>query len=720
MRRTPEQCRFRESLGSEDRTAIFCCNLVRQIVGLEDQERCRVSRDACEACCGSALPSPSQLNSVVASLVYGVTAKILKQGGKPGREVQEAARAQEYVLDSLESAPGRPPRPPGLPPLGSAEKQLGVCPSFRTGRMGLSPSKLVWAVGLLTAPRPEPTIRRTLKSLQEAGFESVHIFAEPGSWIPEEFCGLPVTVHGQVLGNLGNFFSSLVSLYMASPQADCFAVFQDDIEAARGLRPWCDREFWPADTGIVSLFTSRVYSADAVGWRVLKLGFFRTYGAQALVFRRDVLEEFLTDGRALESRKSQLEGDDAVVGEWATRAGIGIAYHTPSLVQHIGAAAAISRPGHGLGRASVAEAVDSVERIARWRPPRSVLGKIGLIGWNTATGLGYLNRDLAEHLPIHKWLVPAHPGYPTLPDPEVPCRIDRVPRTWDPENLKAWLKGLDWVLFVELSYFDRFAQYAREQEISVACVPDWEYASLKLDWMNFVDLMICPTRHTYELVSDWRRRFGFAWDVVHVPWPIDVQRFRFRRREICRRFLFVNGTGGTFARRPDGSITEYRRKGIDLVVEAAAMLPGVPFTVYSQIDEIPPLPPNVELRRAPLHNAQLYERGDVCVQPSHWEGIGLQLLECQAAGLPLVTTDAPPMNEYQPLKAIPVTSTEIVFVFENHPVLSNHIDPKDMAGLLEGLYETDIAEASRSAREFIVREHSWESALGQLTERMRR
>ncbi|HUT94804.1 MAG TPA: glycosyltransferase [Thermoguttaceae bacterium] len=676
-----------------------------------------MSRDACDVCCRSTLPSPSNLNSVVASLVYGVTAEILKEPGAPSQRLQEAARAQEHVLDAIEFAPGEfsgfsvPACP--TPALPTAEAAPLPDQSGGRGR------GLAWAVGVLTAPRGRPTLHRTLNSLQEAGFPSVHVFAEPGSWIPQEFRKLPVTTHGQELGNLGNFFTSLVALYMMNPRADCYALFQDDVEAARGLRRWCDCEFWPEDAGLVSLFTSRVYSDDAAGWRVLKLGFFRTYGAQALVFRRDVLEQFLTDGASFRYRKMQADGDDAVVGEWATRAGIGIAYHTPSLVQHVGTAAAISGPGHGVGRASHADAVDSVEQIPAWRPPPRGLGKIGLIGWNTATGLGYLNRDIAAHLPIHKWLVPIHPEYPTLSDPNVTCRIDRVPQTLDLESLKAWLTGLDWVLFAELPYIERFAQYARQQEISVACLPNWEYTNLKLDWVNFVDLMICPTEYTYRLLSDWKHRFGFAWEIIHVPWPIDTGRFEFRCREICRRFLFINGTGGTPALRPDGSLTEYRRKGAEVVFDAASMIPDVPFVVYSQIDNTPPPPRNVELREAPSQNEQLYEDGDVCVQPSRWEGIGLQLLECQAAGMPLVTTDAPPMNEYQPLRTIPVVATEIVSVFGNHPMTSNHVDPAQLAEILAGLYETDISEASRRARTFIEREHSWESAAPLLRGKLR-
>ena len=36
---------------------------------------------------------------------------------------------------------------------------------------------------------------------------------------------------------------------------------------------------------------------------------------------------------------------------------------------------------------------------------------------------------------------------------------------------------------------------------------------------------------------------------------------------------------------------------------------------------------------------------DVCVAPSRWEGLGLHLYESMALGLPVITNDAPPMNE---------------------------------------------------------------------------
>ena len=43
---------------------------------------------------------------------------------------------------------------------------------------------------------------------------------------------------------------------------------------------------------------------------------------------------------------------------------------------------------------------------------------------------------------------------------------------------------------------------------------------------------------------------------------------------------------------------------------------------------------------------QMYQSADVAVLPSKWEGLGLTFLESIGCGLPIITVDAPPMNEF--------------------------------------------------------------------------
>jgi hypothetical protein len=656
----------------------------------------RVRRDACDACRQAAATSQGRWTPVVASLIYDRTSRELDG------EAAERDRLSRLKLEAdcrLRLLPELiNPGSCAIGVTGPGERRLAAAPA--RGR------RLTWSVAVLTAPRRRPTLEATLAGLAAAGFNEVRLFAEPGSRIPASAANLPVVRHSRQQGQLRNFCFAAENLLRQDPAADCYAVFEDDIAPARGLRGWCDGQFWPGGHGVVSLFTSRVMSDDRVGWQTLNLGRYRTFGCQAFVFQGAALREFLADEVVRRHLARGHPGADAVLGEWALMRGVGIAYHSPSPVQHVGDVSSIDR--HQLGRVGPAVAVGDVEEIPAWRPPPARFGRVGLVGWNTASGLGYQNRDIAIHLPVDRWLAPQHPHYARLERPPMPgeYRAASSPRARD-RTLDRWFGGLDWLLFVEQPYIYWFAQVAREKGISVACVPNWEWLTTSLDWLPYVDLMICPTRTTFNMLRGWRQDLGFAFDVVYAPWAIDAGRFPFRRRERCRRFLFVNGTAGVWARRPDGSKTLYRRKGAELIAATARLLKSVPFIVYSQDPTLPPMPANVEVRPPPRDNADLYRDGDVCVQPSHWEGLGLQLLECQAAGLPLVTTDAPPMNEVRSFRAVPADESELVFVLGDQPVDAHLIRPEVLADVLNDIYGADVREASESARTYIERERSW-------------
>lgn len=565
-----------------------------------------------------------------------------------------------------------------------------------------------WAVGVLTAPRPLPRLGPTLQSLARAGFDSIRIFAEPGSPIPPEARTHLVYQSVNRQGNLHNFLRALTELLAAEPHADFLAIFQDDVLAAVGLRQWLDQQPWPLDAGVVSLFTPRLHSADRIGWHRRMPGFFQVHGAQALAFRRQAAQRFLDDPIVAIARRYGPLHDDAVVSGWATRRGLGIAYHTPSLVQHVGHLSSLYPQGPD--RRTIADAVSNVSQIPTWRIPPRRRGRVGLVGWSVPTGIGYQNLDLALGLPCDRWLIPDHPELPLLDNPTGNCRRIALPDYPDPNLLDRSLDGLDWILFVERPFLHGIVQAARNRQIGVACVPNWEWLSTRFDWLPLVDLMLCPTRHTLACVSDWKRRYGYGWEVVGGSWPIHPQHFPFRLRESCQRLLYVDGWGGGTSHSLDGRPLPYQRKGIELIAAAARLDPTLPFLVVSQRNVRPLLPDHVPVLPPPTDNRHLYLSGDLCVQPSHWEGLGLPLLECQAAGLPLVTTGAPPMNEFQPLATIPPRGYDVVVLRDGQIIPSIRMQAADLVDLLQPWIGQDLQQASRAARSYIETDHSWELA----------
>ncbi len=416
-----------------------------------------------------------------------------------------------------------------------------------------------------------------------------------------------------------------------------------------------------------------------------------------------MLDRFLSDPRVLHCLMSRQHGDDAVLGGWLSREGLGLAYHTPSLIDHVGEVSSVylGQPD----QRNLSNAIDDVSELPRWHPPSSLAGKIGLVGWNTATGLGAMNRDLSAQPQIRKWVIPPHPELENARDPV--SQGTKVSHGFHSQaDVETWLKPLDWLLFVERPVIDELPRMAAHRGIGIACIPMWEWIQPHHHWLQFVDVMLCPTQLTFDLMDDWKTRYGFGWKTVQFQWPIPSGNFRFQQRSECRRFLFVNGWGGGTPHRLDGSACGYNRKGLELIIAAARLAPDLQFVVCSLAPLPSALPKNIEVRPAFTDFAELYDVGDVCVQPSHYEGLGLQLLECQAAGMPLITTDTRPMNEHHPWKTIPVAEQEVVRVGDGF-ICSEILRPEDLVTTLRPLVGCDISEFSRQARSNIETHHCW-------------
>lgn len=200
-----------------------------------------------------------------------------------------------------------------------------------------------WAVGITTAARPVDYLPATLRSLREAGWGEVTVFAEPSTPIPP---GQPASVAQRHQGPWPSFLRCLSSLVATSPQAAAYGVWQDDTLTARNCRRWLEGQ--EPRSGISSLYISEHQSKDRPpGWSAFDLGDPANgpvkvpYGACAVVMPPDVARLLLTNP----PEPQAIRMTDTWLGKFCQEAGLPFWQHVPSLVRHVGRESSLARKG---------------------------------------------------------------------------------------------------------------------------------------------------------------------------------------------------------------------------------------------------------------------------------------------------------------------------------------------------------------------------------------
>ena len=133
--------------------------------------------------------------------------------------------------------------------------------------------------------------------------------------------------------------------------------------------------------------------------------------------------------------------------------------------------------------------------------------------------------------------------------------------------------------------------------------------------------------------------------------------------------------------------------------------------------------PRIELRLADQPTAEhLRELAacDVFIAPARWEGLGLPLYEAIAFGLPVITNDAPPMNEaiHDGVNGLLVASTPNGTARSGIPALDP--DVGELREAIERLAEAPLrAELAAGALRVRETERPWSatvSGIGELLE----
>lgn len=212
-------------------------------------------------------------------------------------------------------------------------------------------------------------------------------------------------------------------------------------------------------------------------------------------------------------------------------------------------------------------------------------------------------------------------------------------------DFKNWLLSnqIEVILFNEQRYYEPIIM-AKEMGIKVGGYIDY-YTLDTVSFFQIYDFVICNTKRHFSVFENHKQAF-------YVPWGTDTTLFK----------------AGSYHLAEDGVVTFFasvgyapKRKGADKIIQAFSLLDKecrCKLIIHTQVDilkDFPELKDTVEkmscagklqIIQKEVTAPGLYYMGDVYIYPSWLDGIGLTLVEALASGLPIITTDCAPMNEF--------------------------------------------------------------------------
>lgn len=210
-----------------------------------------------------------------------------------------------------------------------------------------------WAYGITTTPeREKDLLPRTVESLRRAGFAVPWLFID-GCRYPfhdhdyERFACTVVSRYPRI-GAFGSWVLALWELWVRYPQANYYALFQDDLVCVRDMREYIEASWPTGHPGYLNLYTTREnaeLAQDKVGWFPSnQMG----RGALALVFNRMGLITLLQSPDIVlkpSCIRLPARNIDGAVITAMKKAGFWEWCHYPSLVEHTGVDSVIGNHG---------------------------------------------------------------------------------------------------------------------------------------------------------------------------------------------------------------------------------------------------------------------------------------------------------------------------------------------------------------------------------------
>lgn len=330
--------------------------------------------------------------------------------------------------------------------------------------------------------------------------------------------------------------------------------------------------------------------------------------------------------------------------------------------------------------------------------------RLALVGWAADSGVGRELIDALRHLPVSALFL--------LENPHKPTRVDLLPPNIHIHRCEA--SGADLVPqmnhFLERTRVDtvltwevpgswEFPAIWQKHKVRWCCVIHWDwFSSDRMAAWSMASTLIAPNQICHQELQRYRLAS------TYLPVPLDTERLVFKERKTADLFVSTYGFGGFHNRRAIPQIFEAWR-------QMASPPPLVIRTQIANLELNPPLPKNVTVKLGNLPEpGDLYETGDIAVQPSRYEGLGLSMLEAQARGVPVIAVDAPPMNEIARELRVPCSEVNSITVMgKSLRAYTPSVD--GLMKVVEGIRGKDIRALSRDVRAKVERHFSWTALL---------
>jgi glycosyltransferase involved in cell wall biosynthesis len=205
----------------------------------------------------------------------------------------------------------------------------------------------------------------------------------------------------------------------------------------------------------------------------------------------------------------------------------------------------------------------------------------------------------------------------------------------DWSDFKSWVRraGLEAIIFNEQQSWEVVRKSAKELDTLLGTYVVY-YTPETIPFFKLYDFILCNAKCHQEVFKDHPQ-------TIYIPWGTDLNLFSpaVSARRDSVTFFHTCGVSP-------------KRKGTDILVKSFKEVAGsAKLVIHSQA----PLEPSlfdlrldgrIQVIERDVPPPGLYSMGDVFVYPTRLEGLGLSIFEAAASGLPVIITDAPPMNEF--------------------------------------------------------------------------